>query len=103
MKPYELCIAWRYLRAKPFQTIMSTLGVVLGISVVIVSLSIFTGFQETRREKLLGSEAHLVVGMYGAASRDYEGFIDELMELPDQVVLLVEIKRLPEHKHLLDL
>ncbi len=84
-KPYEYYIAWRYLRAKPYQTVMSTSGVVLGIAVVIVSLSIFSGFQSTLRDKLMGSEAHLIVGAHGATTEEYESLIDELLEMPQVV------------------
>jgi lipoprotein-releasing system permease protein len=82
MQYYERFVGLRYLRAKPFQTLMSTVGVVLGIVVVIVSLSVFSGFQETLRDKLLGAEAHLVVWQQGGHFRDSEAFLRDVEKMP---------------------
>ncbi|MAF10369.1 hypothetical protein CMK11_07955 [Candidatus Poribacteria bacterium] len=76
MRQYELFIGWRYLRAKPFQTVMSIIGVVLGIVVLVVAFSIWSGLEDALRGRLLGSEAHVVVWKAGGSFRDYEEFID---------------------------
>jgi lipoprotein-releasing system permease protein len=85
MKTYESFVGFRYLRAKPAQTVMSLGGVVLGIVVVIVSLSIFSGFQQTLRDKLLGAEAHLIVLPQAADLTDYKKVVTEFESLPKVV------------------
>jgi len=82
---YELFIGWRYLRAKPFQTVMSIVGVVLGIVVLVVAYSIWSGLEEALRGRLLGSEAHVVVWKAGATFTDYEEFIDSVSDIPGVV------------------
>ncbi|MBM3213330.1 ABC transporter permease [Candidatus Poribacteria bacterium] len=82
MKYFEYLIGLRYLRAKPAQTIMSAGGVMLGVVVVIVSLSVFNGFQTTLRDRLLGSEPYLVVLPQGGSFGDHNAFIDELRAIP---------------------
>jgi len=85
MKAYESFVGLRYLKAKPAQTAMSLGGVVLGIVVVIVSLSIFSGFQQTLRDKLLGAEAHLIVLPQAADLNDYPTVVKEFESLPKVV------------------
>lgn len=64
---YEWFIGLRYLKAKRKQTfismitIISVAGVTLGVMALIVVLSVMSGFQKTLKEKILGTQAHLVV------------------------------------------
>ena len=64
---YEWFIGLRYLKAKRKQTfisiitIISIAGVMLGVMALIVVLSVMSGFQKTLKEKILGTQAHLVV------------------------------------------
>jgi lipoprotein-releasing system permease protein len=85
VKYHEFFIGWRYLRARPFQTGMSITGVVLGIVVLVVTYSIWTGLEEALRARLLGSEAHVEVGKMGGLFTDYEKFIAAAEELPEIV------------------
>ncbi len=64
---YELFIALRYLTAKRKQTfvsvisLISVLGVIVGVAALIIALALMTGFQQDIREKILGANAHLTV------------------------------------------
>ncbi|MBM4338313.1 MAG: lipoprotein-releasing ABC transporter permease subunit [Deltaproteobacteria bacterium] len=64
---YEWFIGLRYLKAKRKQTFISIItvisiaGVMLGVMALIVVLSVMNGFQQTIKEKILGTQAHLVV------------------------------------------
>lgn len=64
---YEWFIGLRYLKAKRKQTFISIItvisiaGVMLGVMALIVVLSVMSGFQKTLKEKILGTQAHLVV------------------------------------------
>ncbi|MDD4181517.1 MAG: ABC transporter permease [Victivallaceae bacterium] len=61
----ELFLAKRYLRpersAVSLITVISLLGVTLGVAVLIVVLAVFTGFTDLMREKLLNTRAHLQI------------------------------------------
>jgi lipoprotein-releasing system permease protein len=65
--PYELFIGLRYLKAKrkstfiSIITVISTAGVALGVMALIVVLAVMTGFEEDLKEKILGTNAHIVL------------------------------------------
>src|SRR5580692_5674974 len=63
--PFELLLALRYLRPKrtfvSVITVISVLGVTLGVAVLIIVISVFSGFDAQLREKVLGFNAHLKV------------------------------------------
>ncbi len=64
---YELFIAKRYLTAKRKQsfisviTVISILGITIGVMALIIAIALITGFQEDVRDKILGSTSHLIV------------------------------------------
>lgn len=63
---FSLFLALRYLKPKrtflSIITLISILGVTLGITVLILVISVMTGFDRELREKVIGFDAHLVVG-----------------------------------------
>ena len=63
--PFELLLALRYLRPKrtfvSIITLISVLGVTLGVGVLIIVISVMTGFDEELRDKLFGFNAHLTI------------------------------------------
>lgn len=64
---FELFLALRYLRAKRKQmmisviTLISTLGVTIGVSALIIVLAVMSGFANDLREKILGANSHGVI------------------------------------------
>jgi lipoprotein-releasing system permease protein len=64
---YEWFIGLRYLKAKRKQTfisiitIISIVGVMVGVMTLIVVLAVMSGFEKTLKEKILGTQAHLVL------------------------------------------
>lgn len=82
--PFELFIGLRYLKAKrkstfiSIITIISTLGVMLGVMALIVVLAVMTGFEEDLKEKILGTNAHIVVVRSGAPMDDYQRTMERL-------------------------
>src|SRR3989337_241554 len=74
---YELFIGLRDLKAKRKQTfisiitLISILGVMVGVTALIIVLSVMTGFEEDLRDKILGVNAHLVVMEFGKGIKDY--------------------------------
>ncbi|MCK6549274.1 ABC transporter permease, partial [Myxococcota bacterium] len=68
---YEARVALRYLRASRRDrfvgkvTIISVLGVCLGVMALIVVLSVMSGFEDDLKQKILGAHAHIVLGKHG--------------------------------------
>ena len=73
--PFELLLALRYLRPKrtfvSVITVISIVGVTLGVAVLIVVISVMSGFDRQMRDKILGFNAHLRV-QEEAPMRDWE-------------------------------
>ncbi len=67
MSPYELFIGLRYTRAKrrnhfiSFISLISMLGIALGVAALIIVLSVMNGFQKEIRARILGVTPHLQV------------------------------------------
>src|SRR5512139_3884443 len=63
--PFELLLALRYLRPKrtfvSVITLISVLGVTLGVAVLIIVISVMSGFDKQLRDKILGFNTHLKV------------------------------------------
>src|SRR5881275_793640 len=74
--PFELLLALRYLRPKrtfvSVITLISVLGVSLGVAVLIIVISVMSGFDRQLRDKILGFNAHLkIFRSQGAPIIDY--------------------------------
>jgi lipoprotein-releasing system permease protein len=73
---YGFQIGVRYLRSKKRATVsmitlISIIGVALGVAALLAVLSITTGFEKAFRDKVLGVNAHVLVLKYGREFRDY--------------------------------
>jgi lipoprotein-releasing system permease protein len=85
---YEWFIGLRYLKAKRKQTfisiitIISIFGVAVGVLTLIVVLAVMSGFEKTLKEKILGTQAHLVVLKASQQGMDHYG---ELIKEVEQV------------------
>jgi lipoprotein-releasing system permease protein len=85
--PFELHIALRYLLAKRKQafisviSMISTLGVIVGVMALVIALALMTGLQNELRDRILGSNPHVYVwNTKGIA--DYHVEADKLRQLP---------------------
>jgi len=85
--PFELHIAVRYLLAKRKQafisviSLISTLGVTVGVMAVVIALAIMTGLQQELRDRIVGSSPHIYV--YNRAGiTDYRAEIARLEKVP---------------------
>src|SRR5262249_18609467 len=64
---YPMFIARRYLLAQRKQAIIyvisliSVLGVIVGVAALVVVLALMTGFQDQIQEKIFGANAHLTI------------------------------------------
>lgn len=88
IKPVELFVGLRYLKAKrrtrfvSFITLISLLGVALGVAALIVILSVMNGFEGELRNRLLSMSSHgYVTGTDGVAEGWWE-LAAEIESLP---------------------
>lgn len=82
---FELRIALRYLIAQRRQlfisviSTISTLGVIVGVMILLIALAILTGFQGELRSRILGAASHLSIYKGGGESfTDYRDVIAKL-------------------------
>ena len=81
---YELFIGLRYLRARRRETfislitLISILGVMIGVMTLNVVMAVMTGFEEVLRDRLLGINAHIAVVKPGDRLTDYEQVVDQI-------------------------
>lgn len=85
---YEWFIGLRYLKAKRKQTfisiitLISIVGFALGVWALIVVLAVMSGFEKTLKEKILGTQAHLVVLKTSQEGLDrYEEVVKEVEQV----------------------
>jgi lipoprotein-releasing system permease protein len=80
--PFELFLALRYLRPKrtfvSVITLICIVGVMLAVSVLIVVISVMTGFDHQLREKILGFSPHIRVHL---ANRTMTNYVDLMQEI----------------------
>jgi lipoprotein-releasing system permease protein len=73
--PFELLLALRYLRPKrtfvSVITLISVVGVTLGVAVLIIVISVMTGFDAQLREKILGFSTHIKIEPRGETMTNY--------------------------------
>ncbi len=88
--PYEIFIGLRYLRAKrrnrtiSFNTIVSIVGITLGVAALIGTVGIMTGFKEDVQAKILGTTAHILVNDRMKDSMvDYEEQVKRVAAVPE--------------------
>jgi lipoprotein-releasing system permease protein len=73
--PFELLLALRYLRPKrtfvSIITLISVVGVALGVAVLIIVISVMSGFDHDLREKILDFNSHLKIYGRGQLIENY--------------------------------
>jgi lipoprotein-releasing system permease protein len=85
--PYEWYISLRFLRSKSHQallsifTLISICGVAIGVMALIIVLGVMTGFEEDLRDKILGTNSHLVVMRYDRNMDNYREVMDEVKKV----------------------
>ena len=86
-QPFEVHIALRYLFARRKQafisviSLVSTLGVIVGVMALVLALALMTGMQRELRNRILGATAHLFVWKHGGIS-DYQAEAAKLRTVP---------------------
>ncbi len=88
MKPFSLFLALRYLKPKrsflSIITVVSVLGVTIGIAVLIVVISVMKGFELELQKKVLGFEPHVTISQ--------DGVLDDWRDVQKQVETLPNVQ-----------
>src|SRR5882762_4849872 len=85
--PFEVHVALRYLLARRKQafisviSLISTLGVTVGVMAVVIALAVMTGLQGELRDRILGSNPHIFVWKRSGLT-DYRAEADKLRQMP---------------------
>ena len=84
--PFELALALRYLRPKrtfvSVITLICILGVMLGVSVLIIVIAVMTGFDNKFRDSLIGFQAHMKVERRQSSMSDWAAVMDRVATNP---------------------
>jgi lipoprotein-releasing system permease protein len=78
LRPYELLVGLRYTRAKrrnhfiSFISIASMVGIALGVTALIVVLSVMNGFQQELRTRILGVASHVQIQGFDGGLADWQ-------------------------------
>lgn len=81
-KPVPVAIGLRYLRAKrrngfiSFISLASILGIALGVTALITTLAVMSGFQREIRDRMLQMAAHTAVSGYGEPLQEWQRAVD---------------------------
>ncbi|MDC0219591.1 ABC transporter permease [Verrucomicrobia bacterium] len=84
--PFEFALALRYLRPKrtsvSFITLISVVGVMLGVAVLIIVTSVFSGFHLQLKKSFFQFSADLTVRPLGGPIVEYEALSDRIAKIP---------------------
>jgi lipoprotein-releasing system permease protein len=86
---YELFIGLRYTRAKrrnhfiSFISLISLLGITLGMTALITVMSVMNGFQKEVRSRILGVAAHIQVSGVDGTLTDWRKIAEEALRQPE--------------------
>jgi len=86
--PLEVFVGLRYTRAKrrnhfiSFITMISMLGIALGVMALIVVLSVMNGFEKELRGRILGMVSHVTVSSFRGPLQDWQTLREETLEHP---------------------
>ncbi|HET9580125.1 MAG TPA: lipoprotein-releasing ABC transporter permease subunit [Usitatibacter sp.] len=91
MRPYELYVGLRYTRAKrrthfiSFISLISMLGIALGIAALITVMSVMNGFEKEIRARILGAAAHIQILGPERGLEDWQSIATIARQNPDVV------------------
>ncbi len=86
---YELRVSWRHLCARKSHKFISLItfismgGVALGVMALIVVIAVMTGFGQNLRDKILGTNSHIVItDVTGGGMVEYENVARQVKAVP---------------------
>ena len=91
IRPLELAIGLRHLRAKQrvrfisFISLISVLGIALGVTALITVLSVMNGFERELRSRILGIASHATIAGIRGPLRDWREAADAALAHPSVI------------------
>jgi len=84
---WELFVGLRYLRARrrsflSLISLISLLGVTIGVATLDIVLAVMTGFEQDLRDKILGMNPHIVVVSYAGPVDGDPAIVDRIRKVP---------------------
>ncbi len=85
---YELMVGLRYLRAKRSEafisliTVISIVGVMIGVMTLNIVLAVMTGFEEDLRDRILGFNPHIVLVSYAGTIPNPDEVVQKVKDTP---------------------
>jgi len=90
-QPLTLFVGLRYLRAKrrnhfiSFISLISMMGIALGVATLITVISVMNGFETELRERILGMISHATIQGYDGEFADWPGVVERSRKHPEVV------------------
>ena len=85
----ELFIAYRHIKERKFQSIVSIIGVSLALIVFFTSLSISNGLKKNTINSILSLNPHITVGFHTDESK-YEKIISDIKEIDKESCIIIQ-------------
>lgn len=88
-QPYQFFIGLRYTRAKrrnhfiSFISLISIIGIALGVTALITVTSVMSGFEKEMRQRIVGASSHATVTQFGEPMTDWESIVDTTQQHPE--------------------
>ncbi len=89
LQPFELFVGLRYTRAKrrnhfiSFISLLSILGIALGVTALITVMAVMNGFEKELRERILGAASHATITLYEEPMQQWQVLADAAIEHPE--------------------
>jgi len=90
-QPYQLFVGLRYTRAKrrnhfiSFISLISILGIFLGVAALITVTSVMNGFEKEMRHRIVGASSHATVSGYDEPIADWQAVASVVDEHPEVI------------------
>ena len=87
--PFSLFVGWRYTRASrsnhfiSFISLVSTLGLMLGVAALILVLSVMNGFDRELKDRILGMVPQATINGYDGPLSDWQSVRNQLVTAAD--------------------
>jgi lipoprotein-releasing system permease protein len=84
---FERMVAWRYLRSKRKETVISVIasisfiGIMLGVATLIIVMAVMNGFRAELLTRILGINGHLIVQPVDNPLEDYEAVAGRISDV----------------------
>ncbi|RDX35568.1 lipoprotein-releasing ABC transporter permease subunit [Kangiella sp. HD9-110m-PIT-SAG07] len=89
--PFSLFVGLRYTRAKrrdhfiSFISLISMIGIALGVMVLITVMSVMNGFERELRDRILGMAPHVLISGVGSNIEDWQALEEVVLQNPNVI------------------